>query len=1011
MFVWVKLYGPFKDAAPKGCKKQFAVYANTMRELVSALKQHPALFDALQTQHPEFWVGDKDIKQSSNLTLEQFLNPHTTLTPGSTVHITPHVGGAAIALPAWAIAALISVAISAALAVAQMLLFPPPTTSEAKKNSRTSKLYSGNLNTQKENIPLSYIAGLDVLCGSNIIEASIDYPSSVATYSAKSGYTGSTYGGGGAGSIITPAPFGSFNATTGLDSADSGSYYGSGGSGARFELSHISADKGGSSGGQTIADTIYTDAYVRVLCALGDGPVGGIVGATAQDKAKNIYLNEIQLVDSGTNNFNWPGVTWEERIGSVGQDTVAVTPSITSNVDGGSIQLKHTLVGGGQQYQVVSVTAYDVAKVAIRIRVPQLVQSDKSGNQMATTVSIGVDYKRVSDATWTPAGSGSFSGKTSSGIVLEGFLPAPPLNGTDPWEYRLYRITPDSTDDKLLNDTVFDGHTEYFNLDYKYDGTEGTASGVPVALFGVGFDMAQFSDTNYPEIGVRMVGRKVRVPANYDPIARTYATTGVGTTGGGAWDGSFQTLATQNPVWHWYHLATSGGTSSPVGLGLPDTWFDKFALYKVAQWCDQDVNGRPRYTLNNQFTDTTDGWQFLQDLAKSFAAFCYFTGSQVVLVADQDQATPDHYVNNTMVDTGLFGYYTTEIGDQINEALVEWSDPGDYFRKKVERYRDDSNIAMLRLAGASNGGLVSQTYTKIGCTNRQEAYDFARRLVYTAQHEKEIVSFTTMLSAAAYAPGQIIAVQDITLATDQTCGRVSDTSATTVTLDQPFNQLANTAYDLYCVVGNVLVIRPIAQVTTTTQTSVVTPSDMTGIEAGLPYGIVQHGAGVQPVLYRITDIQDAGDGRYSVTGQFYDRAKYAWIETNVTPPVITYSNVNSAKTVSPPSNLAVTWHAHEDPVRGTIHYLEFSWDKNIDTNVVVRSYNASAKYPDGTVRVLSSDNGTSATIINPPAGPYVFMVQAVNTLGKSSDLATISYTLAYGSHGQVLNPPTLIGLL
>lgn len=1013
MFVWVKLHGPFKDAAPKGCKKKFAVYGNTIREVMSALKQHEELFEALKQHTPEVWIGGDDLDGAYNLTVDQFLNPRTRLQHAATLHITPHVHGGA-ALPVWAIVAIVTVAVTIAMEIAMSILFPPPQNKDNKTKDRSSILYSGGLNTQKEGVQLGYIAGLDVGCGSNAIEGSVTYPGTASMY-----VTGGVPTPGGGYRTTYPAPVGSYDPGTGDTFYDTSVYYGGGGGRTLDYLVH--SYKGGSSsssGGNTIADTIHTDGTVNVLLALGDGPVGGIVGSTAEEKEHNIYINQLPLRDAGTGQRNYNGITWDERVGTTGQTQMGITPGTTDNIDGGNIQLKNQLSGGGADYHIFSVTAYDASKVELRIRLPQLVQTDTNGNQTTTSVSIAVDYKRTTDTSWTSYGLITHSGKNSNAVVVTGWLPAPPLKGTDTWEFRLHRTTADSNDDKLQNESYFDGWTEYIDLDYKYDGTEGTATGVPVALLGVSANLQQFGDGRVPEIMARMVGRKVRVPANYDPIARTYATTGPGTAGG-VWDGSFQTLATQNPVWHWYHIATSGGSTSPQGCGMADTMFDKFALYNVAQWCDQTVNGRPRYTLNKQFTDETDGWQFLNDLCKSFGAFCYFTGSQVILVADQDQATPDHYVNNTMVDSGYFNYQSVPVGDRINEALVEWDDPDDYFRKKVERYRDTDTITKLRTAGLSNAGIVTETYAKIGCTNRQEAYDFARRIVYLAQHETETIVFTTFPNAAAYAPGQIIAVHDITTSPTTVQGRLVSKASNTLTLDQPFVQAANTAYDLYCVVGNKLVIRSIVQVSSATTTSTVTISDASDIDATLqlPFGIVQHSGGVQPRLYRITDIQDGGDGKYQVTGQFYDRAKYAWIENNVPAPTITYSDYNAVRIVPAvdQSSLAVVWHAHEDPVRGTQHYLEFSWDKvtkDASGNpVIVSTYIAEARMPDGSVRVLSATNQTVAQLQNPPPGPYVFMVTAVNTLGKSSDTVSTTYTLAYGSHGQALNPPTLIGLL
>ncbi len=1009
-YVWVKLHGPYKDAAPKGAKGKFAVYASTTRELLSHLKQHSKVWDELTNNACEIHIGPT-LKNAYNITCEQFLNPHTKLKHGSTIHIVPHVSGGGFALPAWAIIAIVTTAVSIAVDLAMTLLFPTKSKTN-KSDSRTSKLLSGGLDSQKEGIPLPYVAGLDVLCGGNIIEASVDYPNAATIYSAKSSYTGGTspsYGGGAVGSVGGVAPAGRYDASTGLMYADTGAFYSTGVAATIRDMSTLSAEKGGgSSGGNEIPNTLYTDAYARALLALCDGPIGGIVGSTPLAKAKNIFINEVALVDPGSGTYNYQGFTWEERVGSTGQAAVNVTPSIANDRDGGNVQFKHTITGDGiVQYAIGEVSTYDVAKVDIRIRVPALMDTDSNNNQTTTTVSVAVDYKRTTDLAWTPAGSGRYSGKSSSPIILHGMLNAPPLTGEDTWEFRVYRITADSTVDTLQNDTYLDGWNEYYNLDYKYDGTEGTASGVPTALLGVGFDMSQFSQTAYPEIGARVVGRKVRIPANYNPVTRVYATTGTGTSAG-VWDGSFQTAATQNPVWHWYHLATSGGTTSPVGLGLPDTWFDKFSLYSVAQFCDEDLSGRPRYTLNKQFTDAEDGWQFLQDLAKTFGSFCYFTGSQVILVADRDQTTPDHYINNTQVEDGLFDYSTTAIGDQINEAIVEWDDPGDYFRKHAIRYRDTDSITQLRSAGVSNSGIVSQTYYKIGCTSEQEAYAFARRLVYSAQNENEIVTFNTLVGAAAYAPGQILAVHDVTVSPTVISGRISSTGSTTVTMDQTFSQLASTAYDLYVVVGNKLSILPISTVSSTTTTATVTPSSMTGISAGLPYGIVEHSTGVQPRLFRIADIQDAGDGKYTITAQFYDRSKYAWVDDDVAAPTITYSDYNSFYHLTAPTGLSVKQQAKQDPLRGTIHNIDVTWDHLAIAETVIRGYTISAKFPDGTIQTVSTGLNTY-TFQNAPQGPYQFSVVAVNMKGNPGDAATTGFVLGYGTGSTTAYPPIIVG--
>ncbi|OJY60923.1 MAG: hypothetical protein BGP16_00860 [Sphingobium sp. 66-54] len=744
MFVKLHLHGVFKEKMPKGHKRPHTIYAQSVREVVAYLSQFDEIRELLKFSQYELRVG-KSIKSSRSLTAEEAVKME--FGPGSSLHLAPHVSGHAIT-GAMLITAAISVAVNIGLMLLNALFFPPPSTG---KDDRKSVLYQGGMVTQKENVPLGYIAGLDVLCGSNLIEGIVHY-TSTGGLSTKMGLS----------AFIQSAKSQNTTLTNSLPTITPG-------------YQDVKDDlNGAKGGGKTIKNTVFTDAVLRGLLALGDGPIGGIVGDTIQEKERNIYINEIPLRDHGSNQYNFQGVGWSERFGEEGQTPDPITPFIGTNQDG-NVQLEY----GVNKAVEHLVTDDRVNRVVVRVMVNQLLYTTKKGNQQTTSVTLGLDVKRVSDGDWTVVtNSFSYTGKSTDPIVLEHEVFAPPRkeNG-ETWMFRVYRLTPDSTDDKLQNDTSYNGCVEFQDVELSYDGTGYThngvtypASNVPVATLGFGVDLSQFDQGgNMPEVAVRCAGHKVRVPSNYNPITRTYA---------GTWDGSWKTAATQNPVWHWLHIATA-----PVqGLGLPEDFFNKFFLYPIAQYCDGDVNGRPRYTLNKQFSDDQDGWPLLVELAASFRAFPYFNGTEIILVQDAPTDHIDHYVNNAMIDGGWFDFQGTDIGEQFNEILVEWDDPDDYFRKKTVRYRDTDAIARNKAAGLSNGGIIRQTYYKTGCTNQQEAYDFARLLVYVSQNENEVVAFKTLVEAAAYAPGQLIAVDDVHTSGKTSAGRLAAVNGSTVTL-------------------------------------------------------------------------------------------------------------------------------------------------------------------------------------------------------------------------------------
>ena len=89
-----------------------------------------------------------------------------------------------------------------------------------------------------------------------------------------------------------------------------------------------------------------------------------------------------------------------------------------------------------------------------------------------------------------------------------------------------------------------------------------------MALVGIKTDSRY--NPNFPNINFLLHGRLVKIPSNYDPVARTYAA--------GIWKGDFKEDWTNNPAWVFYDLVTN----KQIGLGerLGDFGVDKFNFTK-----------------------------------------------------------------------------------------------------------------------------------------------------------------------------------------------------------------------------------------------------------------------------------------------------------------------------------------------------------------------------------------------------------------------------------------------
>ncbi|MFX4087984.1 hypothetical protein ACKU27_23115 [Sphingobium yanoikuyae] len=981
MLVKVHLHGVFKDKMPDGHKRAKTFYVNRIKDVFDFLEQYYPIKQQLDITPAMVCVGPT-LAKATSLSRDQLHG--WKVRDGAVIHIAPFISGHEITT-AMLVTALVTTAVSVGISLLMSLLFPP---TQTKNDKRKSALYENGLNTNEEGVVLPYVAGDSVLCGFNVIETSVDITNS----------GGANTSGSALAAIIEQKTGSTYLDVSGKGDASGTSVYDPGEGGYIAEV--VQGEKGG---GKTIANTTFSDATLRVLAAYGAGETGGIVGSTWEDKEKNILINEVPLRDRGTGARNCKGVSWTERRGIEGQTASPITPGVT-NVFDAAVELRKLNTAGTQIYITNTVTDSQVDSAKLRIRYNALLYTSKKGSQKTTDCTVGAEVKLANDTVWQPAGTWRIQEKSSDPIDRQFAIYAPAGAKDDalPWMFRVFRVTEDSQDDRLQNDTAFRGWEEVRNIELAYDGSGGE---VPTALFGAAIDLAQFDANSWPEIALICAGQKVRVPDNYDPVTRTYS---------GVWNGAWKYAVTSNPVWHWYELATNAA----IACGVPESFFNPFSLYQCAQYCDQTVNGRPRFSLNKQFVDEQEGWQALRELAQSFRAVPYFAGSQIILAQDRPQTAVDHFVNNAVIKDGLFRYKSTKTQERINETFVEYDNMDDYGRKALVVYRDDAAIVRNRTLNLSNNGIVSNRVYKIGCTNKQEAYDYARLLTFISQREHETVEFDTMLAAAAYVPGQPIEIHDWNLSGLAPTGRVELVAPTYARMDNAITLKANTSYEARIYVGdNGMSVRPVAIQTADTLTADI-PFDTTDLEAGTPISIVETTAtGIKPRVFRIIDIKESGMASYTVTAQLHIEGKYAWLDSNVPVPDIPWSQV--PLNIPQPTGLKASNNSWVDDLTGVHHEINMSWDavnvlpvgENLGQQIPINGYVVEVMRPNTSVwERIYNGNSTFCTMQDAQPGTYTFSVRAINILNRSGEAALLKHDFTYGEgqEGQVL-PPVFVG--
>ncbi|ELM0346608.1 host specificity protein J, partial [Escherichia coli] len=183
----------------------------------------------------------------------------------------------------------------------------------------------------------------------------------------------------------------------------------------------------------------------------------------------------------------------------------------------------------------------------------------------------------------------TINGKTTSqflaSVILDNLPPRP-------FNIRMVRETADSTTDQLQNKTLWSSYTEIIDVKQCYPNT---------AIVGLQVDAEQFGGQQMT-VNYHIRGRIIQVPSNYDPEKRTYS---------GIWDGSLKPAYSNNPAWCLWDMLTHPRYGMGKRLGAADV--DKWALYAIAQYCDQMVpdgfgGTEPRMTFNAYLSQQRKAW-------------------------------------------------------------------------------------------------------------------------------------------------------------------------------------------------------------------------------------------------------------------------------------------------------------------------------------------------------------------------------------------------------------------
>ncbi|HDR2474949.1 TPA: DUF1983 domain-containing protein [Enterobacter soli] len=715
--------------------------------------------------------------------------------------------------------------------------------------------------------------------------------------------------------------------------------------------------EGGSSSSHTPTeqpDDLQSVAKAKILVALGEGEFAG------QLTGKDIYLDGTALENAdGSQNFS--GVTWEFRAGTQAQKYIQGIPGTENEISVGT--------------EVSSATAWtrtftntQLSAVRLRLKWPSLFKQEDDGDLVGNSVNYAIDLQ-TDGGTWKTVLNTSVTGKTTSGYERSHRIDLPLAGST--WTIRLRKITADANSAKIGDTMTLQSFTEVIDAKLRYPNT---------ALLYIEFDSSQFNGS-IPQISCEPRGRVIRVPDVYDPETRTYS---------GTWTGAFKWAWTDNPAWIFYDLVVS----DRFGLGnrLTAANIDKWTLYQVAQYCDQQVpDGKggsgtePRYTCNVYIQERNEAYTVLRDFAAIFRGMTYWGGDQIVALADMPRDVDYPFTRANVVD-GRFTYASSTTKTRYTTALVSWSDPGNAYADAMEPVFEQALVARY--------GFNQLEMTAIGCTRQSEANRKGRWGILTNNKDR-VVSFDVGLDGNIPQPGYIIAVADDLLSGKVMGGRISAVNGRVIKLDRVADAAAGDRLILSLPSG-ASQSRTIQAVNGESVTVTTAYSETPQAEA---VWVVESDE-LYAQQYRVVSVSDNNDGTFSITGVWHDPDKYARIDTGAIidqRPVSVIPPGNQ----SPPANIVISaFSVVQQNI--SVQTMRVSWDQA--QNAI--AYEAQWRRNDGNWVNVPRSSTTSFDVPGIYAGRYLVRVRAINASEISSGWG---YSEEKTLTGKVGNPPKPVG--
>ncbi|EEX3562468.1 host specificity protein J [Escherichia coli] len=421
-------------------------------------------------------------------------------------------------------------------------------------------------------------------------------------------------------------------------------------------------------------------------------------------------------------------------------------------------------------------------------------------------------------------------------------------------------------------------------------------------------------------------------------------------------------------------------------MGAADV--DKWALYAIAQYCDQTVpdgfgGTEPRMTFNAYLSQQRKAWDVLSDFCSAMRCMPVWNGQTLTFVQDRPSDVVWPYTNCDVVvdDNGVgFRYSFSALKDRHTAVEVNYTDPQNGWQTSTELVEDPE--AILRY------GRNLLKMDAFGCTSRGQAHRAGLWVIKTGLLETQTVDFTLGSQGLRHTPGDIIEICDNDYAGTLTGGRILsiDAASRTLTLDREVT-LPETG------TSTVNLINGSGKPVSVDITAHPAPDRIQ--VSTLPDGVATYGVwglslpSLRRRLFRCVSVRENTDGTFAITAVQHVPEKEAIVDNGARFEPMS----GSLNSVIPPAVQHLTAEVTADS--GEYQVLA-RWDTPKVVKGVSFLLRLTVTADDGSERLVSTARTTETTYRFRQLAPgnYRLTVRAVNAWGQQGDPASVSFRIA-----------------